>query len=105
MNNNWVGSKSQVYRSLILAHPADNSKGQANIGDESFIGLKQSGAANAQYPAQVREGLTVLGHNAEIPRGYTIGPGCLLAAGVQAQQLRKQKGLRKGNTLLCATGQ
>jgi carbonic anhydrase/acetyltransferase-like protein (isoleucine patch superfamily) len=105
MNNNWVGIKTQVYRSLILAHFADSVKGQANIGDESFIGMKQSGAANTQYPLQVREGLTVLGCNADIPRGCTIGPGCLLAAGVQAQQLRKQKELRKGNTLLCATGQ
>jgi carbonic anhydrase/acetyltransferase-like protein (isoleucine patch superfamily) len=105
MNNNWVGIKTQVYRSLILAHLADSAKGQPNIGDESFIGMKQSGAANTQYPAQVREGLTVLGSNADIPRGCTIGPGCLLGAGVQAQQLRKQKELRKGNTLLCATGQ
>jgi hypothetical protein len=105
MNNNWVGFKTRVYHSLILAHLADSPKGQANIGDESFIGMKQSGAANTQYPIQVREGLTVLGSNADIPRGCTIGPGCLLAAGVQAQQLRRQKELRKGNTLLCATGQ
>ncbi len=105
MSNNWVGVKSQIYRSLILAHSAESNKGQANIGEESSIGLRQSAAANAQYPNQVRDGLTVLGANADIPRGYTIGPGCLLGAGVSAQQLRKYKELRKGITLLCATSQ
>jgi len=105
MSNNLVGAKSQIYRSLILAHSAEMVKGQANIGEESSIGLKQSAAANAQYPNQVRDGLTVLGANADIPRGYTIGPACLLGAGVSAQQLRKYKELRKGITLLCATSQ
>lgn len=105
MSNNWVGVKTQIYRSLILAHSTENAKGQPNIGEESFIGLRQSAAANARYPTQVRDGLTVLGANAEVPRGYTIGPGCLLGAGVSAQQLRKFKELRKGITLLCATSQ
>jgi carbonic anhydrase/acetyltransferase-like protein (isoleucine patch superfamily) len=105
MSNNWIGVKAQIYRSLILAHSSDSAKGQANIGEESFIGMKQSAVANAQYPSQVRDGLTVLGANAEIPRGCTIGPGCLLGAGVSAEQLRKYKELRKGVTLLCATSQ
>jgi carbonic anhydrase/acetyltransferase-like protein (isoleucine patch superfamily) len=105
MNNNWIGIKAQVYRSLILAHSAESAKGQANIGEESFIGLRQSAVSNAQYPHQVRDGLTVLGANSDIPRGFTIGPGCLIGAGVTAQQLRKHKELRKGITLLCDTGQ
>jgi glucose-1-phosphate adenylyltransferase len=105
MSNNLIGVKAQIYCSLILAHSADSTKGQANIGEESFIGMKQSAVANAQYPSQVREGLTVLGANADIPRGYTIGPGCLLGAGVSAEQLRRHKELRKGITVLCATSQ
>ena len=42
MNNNWVGARAQVYRSLILPRLSDNPKGQCNIGEESIIGLRQS---------------------------------------------------------------
>jgi len=103
MNNNRIGAKAQLYKTLVLPS-AENGKGLPNIGEESFIGLRQSTAANAQYPGHVREGITVLGANPEIPKGYAIGPGCLVGAQVPAQKLKAQKEMRKGSTYLCDTG-
>lgn len=103
MNNNHIGSKAQVQKCLILPRLGDNGKNAANIGEEAFIGLRQSSAFNEQFPSQIREGITVLGVNAEIPKGYTIGPGCLVGAEVPPQQLRKQKEMRKGSTILWST--
>ncbi len=110
MSGNCIGAKAQVFRALILPHFGENGGGSprsrqvaANIGEDSFIGLRSSTAANLKYPAQLRDGLTVLGANARVPRGFTIGPGCLVGAEVSPQQLRGLKELRKGSTVICST--
>ena len=103
MSGNCIGTKAQVSRALILPHFGENGKGVANIGEDSLIGLRNSAAANLKYPAQLRDGLTVLGAGAHVPRGFVIGPGCLVGAEVSPQQLRGLKELRKGSTVLCST--
>jgi hypothetical protein len=110
MSGNSIGAKAQVFRSLLLPRSGENGGGSprsrqaaANIGEESFIGLRSSTAANLKYPAQLRDGLTAVGANARVPRGFTIGPGCLVGAEVSPQQLRGMKELRKGATVVCST--
>jgi hypothetical protein len=46
----------------------------------------------------------VLGASPQVPRGFSIGPGCLVGATVSAQQLRAAKEMRKGSTIVCSTG-
>jgi hypothetical protein len=110
MSGNCIGTKAQVSRALILPHFGENSagnprsrQGTANIGEDSLIGLRNSTAGNLKYPAQLRDGLTVLGAGVHVPRGFVIGPGCLLGAEVSPQQLRGLKELRKGSTVICST--
>jgi hypothetical protein len=110
MSGNCIGAKAQVSRALILPHFGENGggsprarQGVANIGEDSQVGLRNSTAANLKYPAQLRDGLTVLGAGVRLPRGFVIGPGCLVGAEVSPQQLRGLKELRKGSTVLCGT--
>jgi hypothetical protein len=110
MNGNCIGTKAQVSRALILPHFGENGggsprsrQGTANIGEDSLIGLRNSTAGNLKYPAHLRDGLTVLGAGVHVPRGFVIGPGCLLGAEVSPQQLRGLKELRKGSTVICST--
>ncbi len=108
MSGNCIGTKAQVSRALILPHFGENGGGSprsrpANIGEDSQVGLRNSTAANLKYPAQLRDGLTALGTGVCLPRGFVIGPGCLVGAEVGAQQLRGLKELRKGATVLCST--
>ncbi len=110
MSGNSIGTKAQISRALILPHFGENGggsprarQGVANIGEDSLIGLRNSTAANLKYPAQLRDGLTVLGAGVRVPRGFVIGPGCLVGAEVSPQQLRGLKELRKGSTVLCST--
>ena len=110
MSGNCIGAKAQVSRALILPHFGENGggsprsrQGVANIGEDSQVGLRNSTAANLKYPAQLRDGLTVLGAGVSLPRGFVIGPACLVGAEVGAQQLRGLKELRKGATVLCST--
>jgi ADP-glucose pyrophosphorylase len=100
MNGNRVGSKAQLYKTLVLPYVGD--LGSSNIGESVSIGMREAGARNFDYPKQIQEGITVIGINAELPKGLKIGPGCLIGARVGAQQLRGFKELSRSSTVLRA---
>ena len=100
MNGNRIGGKAQLYKTLVLPYLGD--LGSSNIGENTRIGMREAGARNFDYPKQIREGVTVLGINAEIPKGYKIGPGCLVGARVGAQQLRSIKELTRSSSVVRA---
>ncbi|UCF97132.1 MAG: hypothetical protein JSV89_18455 [Spirochaetaceae bacterium] len=98
MNGNRVGAKAQLYKTLILPYFGD--QGSANIGESSTIGMREAGARNSDYPKQIWEGVTVIGINADVPKGLKIGSGCLIGARVGAGQLRSIKELPRSATVL-----
>ena len=99
MDRNRIGTNSNLVNCLVFPSQGDSTRGLNNIGDGVTIGKKRSLAANDDYPKQIREGLTVLGLNAEIPKGYTIEAGCYVAANVPFQKLRELKIIKKGATV------
>jgi carbonic anhydrase/acetyltransferase-like protein (isoleucine patch superfamily) len=62
--------------------------------------MREAGARNFDFPKQVCEGVTVIGINAEVPKGLKIGSGCLVGARVGAGQLRSVKELPRSSTVL-----
>jgi len=105
MNGNRIAPRAQMYRTLALPFSAEAGKNTFNIGEGCSIGQKHSAATNFDHSSQIREGLTVLGHNVEVPRGLTVSAGCLLGAGVSAQAFRGIKEVRKGATVRWSTDQ
>ncbi len=103
MSGNRIGTDAQVSGTLALPYAADSAKGTSNIGEGAAIGLRRSVAMNQRFPRQIRDGLTVLGMNCEIPGGYRIGPACLVGAEVPFQRLRDLKEMRKGQAVLWTT--
>ena len=55
---------------------------------------------NADFPAQIRDGLAVIGVNADIPNGFRAEAGSYVAPGVPSSLLRKLKVLRRGASVL-----
>jgi tetrahydrodipicolinate N-succinyltransferase len=98
MNGNRIGGKAQLYKTLVLPYGGD--LGTSNIGEGASIGMREAGARNFDFPKQICEGVTVIGINAEVPRGLKIGSGCLIGARVGAGQLRSLKGLPRSSTML-----
>ena len=98
MNGNRIGAKAQLYKTLVLPYVGD--LGSSNIGESCRIGTPGAGARNFDFPKQVREGVTVIGINAEVPKGLKIGSGCLIGARVGAGQLRSFKELARSSTVL-----
>jgi glucose-1-phosphate adenylyltransferase len=100
MNGNRIGGKAQLCKTLILPYLGD--LGSSNIGENASIGMREAGARNFDHPNQIREGVTVLGISAEVPKGYKIGPGCLVGARVGTQQLRSIKELTRSSSVVRA---
>lgn len=100
MNGNRIGGKAQLYKTLVLPYLGD--LGSSNVGENTRIGMQEAGARNFDYPNQIREGVTVLGINAEVPKDYKIGPGCLVGARVGAHQLRSIKELTRSSSMVRA---
>ena len=98
MNGNRIGAKAQLYKTLVLPYVGD--LGSSNIGENCRIGMLEAGARNFDFPKQVREGVTVIGINAEVPKGFKIGSGCLIGARVGAGQMRSLKEIPRSSTVL-----
>jgi len=98
MNGNRIGAKAQLYKTLVLPYVGD--LGSSNIGEGAVIGMREAGARNFDFPKQVCEGVTVIGINAEVPKGLKIGSGCLIGARVGAGQLRSVRELPRSSTVL-----
>ena len=69
MNGNRIGAGGDIQNSLLLPVSAELSRSAVNVGDNCSIGSRSSTAKNADFPGQIRDGLTVVGMNAEIPQG------------------------------------
>jgi tetrahydrodipicolinate N-succinyltransferase len=98
MNGNRIGAKAQLYKTLVLPYVGD--LGSSNIGESAVIGMREAGARNFDFPKQIWEGVTVIGINAEVPKGLKIGSGCLIGARVGSGQLRAVKEVPRSSTVL-----
>jgi carbonic anhydrase/acetyltransferase-like protein (isoleucine patch superfamily) len=96
MNGNRIGAGGDIQNSLLLPFSAELSRATTNVGDNCSIGSRSSIARNVDFPGQIRDGLTVVGMNSEIPAGLRVEAGVCIGAGVPASLLRKMKTVKKG---------
>jgi glucose-1-phosphate adenylyltransferase len=101
-NGNRIGAGTEIHNALVLPFVSDAPRNSPNIGDNCSIGAKSSVMKNTDFPTHIRDGLTVLGLNADIPNGFRAEAGSFIAAGVQAATLRRLKVLKKGSSVLDA---
>ncbi len=99
MNGNRIGSGSEITTTLVLPFSSELPRAAANIGDDCSIGSRSSTVKNADFPDQIRDGLTVVGMDAEVPAGLRIEAGACIGPGVPASLLRKMKLVKKGTSV------
>ena len=100
LNGNRIGVGTEVRGTLILPFTADIPRTSPNIGDNCSIGAKSSTMTNVDFPAQIRNGITLIGTNADIPNGFHAEAASCVGPGVPAAVLRRLKVLRKGTSVL-----
>jgi len=99
MNGNRIGAGGEIQNALMLAFSAELSRSATNIGDSCSIGSRSSIMKNADFPDQIRDGLAVVGMNAELPSGLRIEAGACIEAGVPSFVLRKMKVVKRGTSV------
>jgi hypothetical protein len=101
LNGNRIGSGTEIQSALVLPFTAEVPRPLPNIGDNCSIGARTSSMKNSTYPAHIRDGLAVIGMNADIPNGFKAEAATYIAPGVPAHVLRRIKVLHRG---ACAMG-
>jgi carbonic anhydrase/acetyltransferase-like protein (isoleucine patch superfamily) len=99
LNGNRIGSGAEIQNSLVMTFSAEIARTATNIGDDCSIGSRSSVMKNAAFPEQIRDGLTVVGMNAEVPAGLRIEAGACIEAGVPSSVLRKMKVVKRGTSV------
>jgi ADP-glucose pyrophosphorylase len=100
LNGNRIGSGAEIQSALILPFTAEVARPLPNIGDNCAIGARSSTMKNSNYPTHIRNGLAVVGMNADIPSGFKAEAATYIAPGVPASVLRRLKVLHKGGSVM-----
>ncbi len=100
LNGNRIGSGTEIHNALILPFTSEAPRPTPNIGDNCAIGAKTSTMKNADFPAHIRDGVTLIGTNADIPNGFKAEAASYIAPGVSPSHLRRLKVLRRGASVL-----
>lgn len=103
LNGNRIGSGTEIHNALILPFTAEVPRSSPNIGDNCAIGARNSSMKNSDYPAQIRDGITVIGTNVDLPNGFRAEAATYVASGVTSSALRRLKLLRKGGSALAVS--
>lgn len=100
LNGNRIGTGAEIHNALILPFTAEVSRAAPNIGDNCAIGARTSSMKNSDFPGQIRDGISVIGTNVDLPSGFRVEAAAYVAPGVPASALRRAKFLRKGSSVL-----
>ncbi len=100
LNGNRIGPGTEIHSALILPYLTDAPRPAPNIGDNCAIGARSSTMKNADFPGQIRNGISVIGVNTDIPNGFKAEAATYVAPGVPAAALKKLKLLKKGASAL-----
>ncbi len=99
LNGNRIGAGADIQGAMIMPYAAEAPRSAANIGENCSIGVHSSTMKNVDYPGHIRDGLAVVGMNAEVPSGFKAEGGSYIGPGTSAAVLRKLKLLRRGTSV------
>ncbi len=99
MNGNIICRNASVIHTVVLPNTRELKPGGCNIGDSSAIGERKRGIINSKYPNQIKDGLTVIGFNADLPHGCKIEAGCVVESDVSFSRIRNFKNFKRGQTI------
>ena len=100
LNGNRIGSGTEIQSALILPFTAEVPRPSPNIGENCSIGARTSTVKNADFPSQIRNGISVIGTNVDIPNGFKAEAATYIAPGVSLGTLKKLKVLKRGASVL-----
>jgi ADP-glucose pyrophosphorylase len=102
MNNNYIGERAVIQNAIVCDNSELFARVSPNIGEDARIGEDDSTGANVLFPGQLYGGITLIGQNVEIPKGFKISRNCFIASGVDKSTLKARNRVKVGDSVLPA---
>jgi NDP-sugar pyrophosphorylase family protein len=100
MENNFIGNGALIYNSILCDGNELFSRVTPNIGEDVRIGEDDMRGANTRYPEYIHGGITLIGQNVEIPKGFRISRNCYIGSEVGKSVLKGIEKVKAGDTIL-----
>jgi ADP-glucose pyrophosphorylase len=98
LSNNYIG-EGAVVQNVVLCENGQLSKVIPNVGEGARIGEDDPSGANGQYPDYIFGGITLVGQNVEIPKGFRISRNCYVSSGVDRTLLKGRERVKAGDSV------
>ena len=100
MDYNYIGNGAFVQNTILCDNSELFSRVTPNIGEESRIGDDGSFGVNEMYPEYIHDGITLIGQNVEIPKGYIVSRNCYIASNLDKSKLKGWESVKEGESVL-----
>lgn len=100
MSNNYIGDRAVVQNTIVCDNGELFPRVSPNIGESARIGEDDSTGANTLYPGLIHGGVTLIGQNVEIPKGFKVSRNCFIASSVDKGVLRSRIRMKAGDSAL-----
>ncbi|MBA7697386.1 Glucose-1-phosphate adenylyltransferase [subsurface metagenome] len=100
MDNNFIGGGAVIQNAIVCDNGELFSRVTPNIGEDARIGEDDSTGANVLYPEFIHGGITLIGQNVEIPKGFKISRNCFIASNVDKSILKGWDKVKAGDSVL-----
>ncbi|KPJ88731.1 MAG: hypothetical protein AMS17_04430 [Spirochaetes bacterium DG_61] len=100
MENNYIGNSALLLNSILCDGGELFSRMTPNIGEDAKIGEDDSRGSNHLYPEYLSGGITLIGQNVEIPKGFRISRNCYIGSKVGKSELKGLERVKAGDTVL-----
>ncbi|RMH69939.1 MAG: glucose-1-phosphate adenylyltransferase [Gemmatimonadetes bacterium] len=91
MNNTQIGKNCVVDHAILDKHIVVHPNSRIGYGDDM--------TSNYLYPSHLNTGITIVGKNAHIPEGITIGRNCRIGTDVQHADFQGKTLIASGQTI------
>ncbi|MFW6138527.1 MAG: hypothetical protein ACOC7U_05075 [Spirochaetota bacterium] len=99
MGNNNIGEGAEIKNSIICDNGELFARVSPNIGERARIGSDRPWGTNERYPDFIYGGITLVGQNVEIPRGFRVSGNCYIASNTEKAQLKERKEILSGESV------
>jgi len=100
MDNNYIGDEAIIENVIICDNSELFAKISMNVGEGARIGENDNSGANGIFGDSIYGGVTLIGQNVEIPRGFKVARNCYIASEISKTLMRDVGRLKPGESLL-----
>ena len=99
MNNNNIGENARLER-IILSDGGEFQTVLPRINERAILGGRTEGGFNKDFPDYIYDGISLIGSNVDIPRGFILSENCYISSNTGKLILKEKKKLLNGESLI-----